>query len=628
MSFVFPLGLLGLIGVPILIIIYIIKSRYTEQMIPSNYIWNLSEKFLKKKKRRKRLTGLIALILQILTVVIISLTIAHPIIVIPESANDYCFILDGSGSMQIKNGNKTRLQLGKEEIKELINDSLKGSTYSLIYIGDTTSVLFSKEDDKEVACNLIDDIECSYLSTTCVDSLGFAQDYFDKNPSIKTYLVSDKDYNSNNINVINVSDDSLNYSVYDVDYIEKLNVEANTAYVTVTGKLMSNISDESLNVELYFDKGLAHSESINVVAGEETEFTFETTKEKFSTIEVRINNTDSLASDNQAFVYNVLEEHEYNTVIVSETGFYIESAIKASGTTDVILITPEEYETGAYTGYGLYVFESYNPSVLPGDGAVWFFNLGSNLSDTGFSYQDIITLEDADVLTYSSNKTTTFKTLTQGVFSNEIYIVDYIKYKLNRSYTSILEYDGNPVVFATTTTSGNREIVFAFDLLESNFAITPDFNILLNNLLNYSFPTILDDSTYTCGDTLNVNVLSNCSSIRVESPSGMVTYLNVNTDIAEYLLTDVGTYKVTVMLSSKDINGNEKLEEKVFSIYAQFPEDERVELDVLEDAFISGEAENEYSDAIYDELIIFFIVLAVIFMADWVVYCIEQHQLR
>ena len=123
-------------------------------------------------------------------------------------------------------------------------------------------------------------------------------------------------------------------------------------------------------------------------------------------------------------------------------------------------------------------------------------------------------------------------------------------------------------------------------------------------------------------------MLSNCSSIRVESPSGMVTYLNVNTDIAEYLLTDVGTYKVTVMLSSKDINGNEKLEEKVFSIYAQFPEDERVELDVLEDAFISGEAENEYSDAIYDELIIFFIVLAVIFMADWVVYCIEQHQLR
>ena len=29
MSFVYPLGLLGLIGIPILIIIYIIKNKYT-----------------------------------------------------------------------------------------------------------------------------------------------------------------------------------------------------------------------------------------------------------------------------------------------------------------------------------------------------------------------------------------------------------------------------------------------------------------------------------------------------------------------------------------------------------------------------------------------------------------------
>ena len=32
MSFMFPLGLLGLIGVPVIIIIYIIQSKYTEQI--------------------------------------------------------------------------------------------------------------------------------------------------------------------------------------------------------------------------------------------------------------------------------------------------------------------------------------------------------------------------------------------------------------------------------------------------------------------------------------------------------------------------------------------------------------------------------------------------------------------
>ena len=33
MTLLFPLGLLGLIGVPVLIAIYIIKNKYTEQVI-------------------------------------------------------------------------------------------------------------------------------------------------------------------------------------------------------------------------------------------------------------------------------------------------------------------------------------------------------------------------------------------------------------------------------------------------------------------------------------------------------------------------------------------------------------------------------------------------------------------
>ena len=50
MSFHYPLGLLGLIGIPIVILIYIIKNKHTEQIVASNYLWHLSEKFLTKKK--------------------------------------------------------------------------------------------------------------------------------------------------------------------------------------------------------------------------------------------------------------------------------------------------------------------------------------------------------------------------------------------------------------------------------------------------------------------------------------------------------------------------------------------------------------------------------------------------
>ena len=66
MNFLYPYGLLGLIGIPILIIIYIIKSKYTEQIVASTYLWTLSNRFLKKRKRFSMLAGLIALLLQIL----------------------------------------------------------------------------------------------------------------------------------------------------------------------------------------------------------------------------------------------------------------------------------------------------------------------------------------------------------------------------------------------------------------------------------------------------------------------------------------------------------------------------------------------------------------------------------
>ena len=66
MTFLYPIGLLGLIGVPILIIVYLIKNRYTEQTIASTFLWRLSERFLKRRNPLSRLTGIISLILQLL----------------------------------------------------------------------------------------------------------------------------------------------------------------------------------------------------------------------------------------------------------------------------------------------------------------------------------------------------------------------------------------------------------------------------------------------------------------------------------------------------------------------------------------------------------------------------------
>ena len=151
MSFYFPLGLLGLLGIPVLILIYVIKSKYTEQTIASTYLWELSEKFLKKRKPVSKLTGILTLILQMLAVIAASLLIAHPVFTMRNSANDIYFILDGSASMNMQQDGSTRFDRAKDKINGIIDDSLSGSSYTLVFVRDTVNVAFEGVTQKQQA---------------------------------------------------------------------------------------------------------------------------------------------------------------------------------------------------------------------------------------------------------------------------------------------------------------------------------------------------------------------------------------------------------------------------------------------------------------------------------------------
>ncbi len=625
MSFVYPLGLLGLIGIPILIIIYIIKSKYTEQTIASTYIWNLSERFLKVKKPISKVSGIVSLILQILAVLIISLSIAHPVIKLPNAAHDYCFILDASGSMNTMQGDISRLDLGKKEIESLIKKSSNGSSYTLIYVGDVTRVVYENLEDKEQACLLLNHISTSYISANCKNSLVFAQEFFNENPSILTYLVTDRDYETSNIELINVVKEEVeNYAILDMNYNIETNVEDNVVVsrLAIIGHTISYKSDVDLTLELFIDDAFVEEQSVHVGKGEKTEFKFSNSNVNFQSIKVNIKNADALKEDNVSIIYNVIQEHSYTTLLVSDHPFYLKSIIDVVGNTSIDVLSSEEYnKLEINSGYGLYIYDGITPKALPTDGAIWLFNITESMQETGFSVQaekDLYEDKQIGELVYPKASSSLFKRLVKGTTGSRIYVAKYMKYGLYRNFTTLLTCNDDPVVFAGTNAYGNREIVFAFDLHNSNLTMLPDYQPLFKNFIEYSFPTILEKSNYTCGDAVEVNVVPNCKSIRVESPLGNVSYMDTSSTISEYKVLETGTYTLTIMVGDTP---------KVFSIYVSLPQEEGHTVE-KEELKLIGEKQNNLSDGKYDKLIILFIVLAVIFVADWAVYCYEQYQLR
>ncbi|MDE5896263.1 MAG: hypothetical protein K2H43_00450 [Clostridia bacterium] len=192
---------------------------------------------------------------------------------------------------------------------------------------------------------------------------------------------------------------------------------------------------------------------------------------------------------------------------------------------------------------------------------------------------------------------------------------------LYRNFTTLLSCQGNPVVFTGTNSYKNREVVFAFDLHDTTFTMFKDYSVLISNLINYTFPKVIDEVFLYCGDRLTVNVVPNCESIRVVSPiSGSPVYLPTDGTSSTFTLTEVGTYSVIVRISGG--------QERSYSVYSAFSEDERYPVSQEGEFLVTGEASNAKRDGKFDSLILWFILLAVLMAADWVVYCYDQYQLR
>ena len=348
MSFLFPLCLLGLIGIPIVIIIYILQSKYNEQTVTSTYIWHLSDKFMKKKNPFSGLTGLISLLLQILTIAAISFAIARPIFILPNAAYDYCFVLDASGSMNIKNGNKTRFNLAKEEIVDLIKSSADGSAYTLVSVSSESTLVFENVNSKDAAIEAVKNLSPAYESHEFSKIYEAAQNRFQENNSEIIYVLTDKAYEEyENVEVIDLSGgDVENYALSDVSG------GLTGGVLTANGSVSSYMKNTDLEIKLYVDGAKTESATqiVSAKKGKATEFEISCPCENYSSFEVVITESDACVLDNSVTYYNLKSESKvYSTLVIGdfkeyETGFYYKAIFDAISDFEVTVISSDEYK--------------------------------------------------------------------------------------------------------------------------------------------------------------------------------------------------------------------------------------------------------------------------------------------
>lgn len=620
MRFLYPLGLLGLIGVPILIIIYIIKNKYTEQTIPSTYLWELSERFLKRKKRVNPLAGLLRLILQLIMVTCLSFALAHPIVVLPNEAQELCILVDVSGSMNMSAGGESRLDRAKEYAEDKIKSSVDGSLYSIITVSSDINVLCKRTEDKSEALGAVEALSNGNAKANDEEAARLAQEYFDNNAGTKVIFLTDREFTTTeNVQVVNFAGNEKNAAITLTD-AELVDTTLTVNYAVEAYGLGSNVD---LTVELYVNGAAEASQTVSasVKDGESASFTFtQDGVTEFDRAKVRLTGvSDDYSADNESVFFSVASENAYDVLVVSDTPFLISTAIKAAGTAQITTLSPSAYD--GERGYELYVFDGYAPDDLPSDGAIWFMNIKKSIPGTGFSFQAEEALAEGETLTISDSSSSLAQKLLAGMSGGDIYIAKYLRYGRSKHFVPLMTYKNTPVLFTGETDAGNREVVFAFDIHDTDFPLQTDFEVLVGNLLNYSFPSVVDKVVYNCGETLGVNVVSGMNSIRIESPSGKYVYLPTSNLVAEFSLTEVGVHKITVSY------GEENLLRDYF-VYSSVPATERNPYTLADYVGVQGEASDVGLDGKFDTINIFFVLIALTFVVDWVVYCYDKYQLR
>ena len=623
MTWLAPIGFLGLSGIIALIIIYIIKPNYQKKMVSSTFVWKLSLKYRKKRLPVSQLNNILIFLCQILILTICGLLLARPVIEQAKAGdeNEKIIIIDASASMRVTDGSDTRFVRAVNEARTLVEDTIENGGIVSVILADTTPEFLVQRSGADKLGDVLAAVDallenpdvCSYSSADMGAAVSLTEEILRYNHEAQVFLLTGTEYlEKNGINVVDVSKEQ----------------EWNAAILGADAEMNENNHYEiSIDVGCYnrTDKLTVYCE-IHGVNGKETKILlqkdeyFDPAEEEqtvvfttddldgqplysFDYLEVYVAVEDSFLDDNSFFLYGGTKPTiriQYSSSIPNN---YFGGVVRTIREVmkDQWTIEFKELkagETAATEGFDLYIFEHTAPKVMPVDGIVLLVDPYGSPEGSGITFGNTTAVpSDTTLATGVSHE------LTKFVDFSRITVAQYTEILSNDGYEELAYYKSQPVILAKNEDNA-KIVVWAFDLNKSSLPLNPDFSFLIYNMFNYYLPSTITSNTFEIGDTVelaargtNLKVEGNGLEYNMEGKKGSVT------------VTRPGAYTVT----QTPMSGDELIIE---NFYVRIPSDESNitrQVDSLPVADVDVEVTIEFEDLIF----YFAIALVSLMFIEW-----------
>ena len=656
MKLLTPLGLLGLIGVVALIIIYLIRPNYQQKYISSTYIWKLSLKYKKKRVPISKLRNILIIICQILALVTCALILAQPNEVLKAQADyvEVIAIIDSSASMRAETNGETRFEravdLARVKGNEVLND---GGVVSVIIADSKPHFLLERVNSQGLTIfdNTMDDIyfdeaACSYGTSDVDGAMAMCESVLSENPAAEVWLYTDVLYSNvpPRVNVVNVADadewnaailnaravlEDSNYYAFYIDVAvygaeKRITVEMDVNGVNasdsqsagLTQKFSTTVTCTRDKTKTVVFKYLADGEE-QPKQTENTEYIFIKEAQKvysYQSVHISLDlgtESDSFINDNSFEIFGGQKEVLKIQYTSSSANTFFNAAffVLQDNLKDRWDIQLTEVKDGNYalSGFDLYLFEHIMPESMPEDGVVWLVDpIGGSPAGAGFGVTGVYNFEKPVPLSAGDEHA-----ITENIRPDKITVSRYcVISQRDSAYKVLMSVDNKPALMVKET-SDAKVVVMAFSVHYSDYVIRYDFQLMVNNIFRYFFPTTVSGNSFEVGSAISLN--------------GRGQQLSVwyNNKELETLTKLPGTFSANVpgMYQIKQTTDFEK--NITTDIYVKIPSTESNIKDSRNSMVNPYKIEDE-NDYYYDLLIYIAAALVAFLFIEWVLHIKEE----
>jgi hypothetical protein len=532
MSFLSPLALLGLLFVPVVLAMYLLKLRRDQQVVSSTLLWQRLLTDVEANAPWQRLRRSLLLLLQLLLVLLLAFLAARPFLERPAGlAGDVVVVIDTSASMGATDIPPDRLSEAKAKVLERLHDLPANGTVSVIAAGRTARVVVNGTTDIGRVRAAIDGIAVSPSTGDLGDALNLANALAARAGDAEILVATDAALAikpsarlDHKVSVIQVGREQKNQAIVALAVRPSSSGVTRSVFISIANL---DIEQATRAVQLYVDGVLREAREPQVLDPQtRTEVIVDDVPRTASVIEVRLVNGegkdggDSLALDDRAWAI-VPPDRQRNILVVGDGDPYLETALTFLPSVNLFGVKPADFPAKAVRTDGskwdLIVFEGVAPSNLEMAGAV----LSIAPPSTGDLGEVIGTLTDPGIATLPTDDP-----ILKYVDLSSVHIGKAVELALPGWARSVIPGPkGAPLLYAGEH-DGRRAGVLAFLPRNSDLPLQVAFPVLMSNLAGELLGgSAAPTEALSPGDPVTLPVPSGATSINVTRPDGSVVQL-------------------------------------------------------------------------------------------------------